>query len=881
MRLLRPFLFLYPRDFREEHGEEILDLIEQRSRDGRRPRAASVVFWAGAVADLIGSAFRLRLDRSRDRTRRNKKEARSSSLIEDLRYAVRTLSKAPSLSLLVVATLAAGIGLTTAVFGIVQSVLLEPPPYREPGELVYVGARWSADGVERALHTGRAYYELRGSAKSFRELGAIAPIRQNLTGGPLPLQVQVGWVSHNFFDLLGVEATLGRTLAADDPMGTALLDYGLWQSHFGGDSEIVGRVVSLDGHPYTIAGVLPRDFRLPLPALPAAFDVFKVPDNWWQNGDLWQMEHEGGAIFHLVGRLARGSSVAGAQEEMSALGQRMRERSVEWARAGLELTAVPLQDKLVERVRPTLTVIFAAVGFVLLIACANVMNLMLVRAEARRSEIALRVALGASRRRLSRMLFCEGLLLSAAGCLLGLALAATGRRLIEWRKPADLLHLDTTTLDGTVLLFAAAITLGSTLVSSLAPALGAARRSVSGFVRAEGGGRSSRRRGRQALVVFQIALSLVLLIGAGLLTESLARLQRVELGFEPENLLTFSVSLPGTKYSWPEGTDRFFRQFEERIVSLPGVRSAGVVWPKPLSRRRWMGQFVAGSVPEGERAYAHYRLVTPGYFSTLGSRFLDGRNFWISDKREVAVVSRRLAERAWPGASAIGRTIQANPWGGPMEVFEVIGVAEDVLYGDLRESSLETIYFDSRGWSWSDWEVDFVVRTAAPPESYVGRIRELLQTLDTDVPVADAQAMTETVEQRQAAPRFALTMMRIFAVVSCLMAFVGLYGLVAYSVRLSAHEIGIRSALGAGRGRILGLFLRQGAILSLAGVVVGLMGAVLLARYLGSLLFGVAPWDVTTFASMAILECLVALVATYLPARKATLSAPTAVLRAP
>jgi putative ABC transport system permease protein len=878
VRRLRLLLFLYPREFREEHGEEILDLLEERSRE-MRPLAAALLFWAGALADLIGSALRLRIDASRDRKRENRKETRVSAFAEDLRYAARTLAAAPSLSLLVVATLAAGIGLTTAVFGVVHNVLLETPPYREPRELVYVGARWSADGVERALHTGRAFHELRESAKSLRDLCAIAPIRQNLTGGPVPLQVQIGWVSHNFFDLLGVEAAVGRTFAADDPMGTALLDYGLWQRQFGGDSTVVGRVVRLDGHPYTIAGVLPKSFRLPLPSLPAGIDVFKVPDDWWQNGDVWRMEHEGGAIFHLIGRLAPGAPFAEAQDELKALGVRMRERSKEWARAGLELTLVPLADKLVEKVRPTLTVLLAAVGFVLLIACANVMNLMLVRAEARRAEIDLRVALGSSRKRLVRMLLCEGLLLSAAGCLLGLALAAAGRGLIEWRKPADLVHLDTTLLDASVLLFAVAITLGSTLISSLAPAIGAARRSVAGFVRSEIGARMGRRRGSQALVVIQIALSLILLIGAGLLTQSLAKLRDVPLGFEPENLLTFSISLPGTKYAWPEGTDRFFRELEERIQAMPGVRAAGLVWPKPLSRRRWLGQFVAGSVPEGERAYAHYRLVTPGYFRTIGSRFVEGRNFSISDRKEVAVVSRRLAERAWPGENPIGRTVQANPWGGPMVFYEIIGVVSDVHYADLRESSQETIYFDSRGWSWSDWEVDLVVRTASSPESFLGGIREVLGSMDAEVPIADAQPMTEILGERLAAPRFALAMMGIFAGVAGLMAFVGLYGIIAYAVRLRSYEIGIRSALGAGRGRILGLFLRQGAALSVLGVLVGVGGAVLLVRYLGSLLFGVAPLDATTFLSMAFLEILVALLATLLPARKAALSMPTTVLR--
>lgn len=346
------------------------------------------------------------------------------------------------------------------------------------------------------------------------------------------------------------------------------------------------------------------------------------------------------------------------------------------------------------------------------------------------------------------------------------------------------------------------------------------------------------------------------------------------------NIDSFSISLPGTKYKWPEGTDRFFRELENGIESTPGVRSAGVVWPLPLSRRVWSNTYIAGGIHEMDRAYAEYRLATEGYFETMSIRLLDGRTFSLAEDRHVVLVSRALADRAFPGEGAIGRPLQANPWGGGLESFEVIGVVDDVRYADLREPPQETIYFDSRGWSWSDWEVDYVVRTAGAPESFIPALRAELARLDPTIPLARPRLMSAYVSDHLAQNRFALSLIGLFAVVAGALAVVGLYGIVSYSVSQSRREIGIRMALGCDRRGILGWVYRRGATLVGLGIVLGILGSLTLTRFVAALLFGVTPTDTATLAAVAAGLGLVGSLACYLPARRATRLDPMSVLRA-
>ncbi len=442
-------------------------------------------------------------------------------------------------------------------------------------------------------------------------------------------------------------------------------------------------------------------------------------------------------------------------------------------------------------------------------------------------------------------------MLAVAGGVAGLVLGVAGTQAIRALRPDKLPRLETVALDANVLAFAAFVALGCTILFGLG----------------------------RVLVVGQIGLSLVLLIGAGLLTTSLSRLANVDPGFDHRNLLTFAVSLPSKSYERPVGTDAFLRRLEDRIEQLPGVRSAAVVWPMPLAGARWANQYVAGKVTDGARAYALYRLATPDLFETLGAGLVEGRTFGITDPRHVAIISRNLAERSWPGESAIGRVLQANPWGGGVEEFRVVGVVDDIHYGSLREDPHPAIYFDSRGWSWTDWEVDVVVRTAADPASLAAPIRDALVSMDNQIPMANVSTMATHLDEQLAGTRFALGLVGLFAIIAGILAVIGLYGVISYSVSRRTREIGIRIALGAGRHRILGLVLGQGAILAGMGLGLGLVVAGWATRFLASFLFGIPATDQLTFAAVAALLLVATLAACAVPAQRATRVDPSIALR--
>ena len=886
--LLRAF----PREFRDRFGEELLDALRLAGSEAEGGRLAAIRSWAALLADLLAAALRLRLqppgggeparasEAGRGLRGRNGK-ATMGSLGFDLQQAWRGLARSPGVPVLIVGMLALGIGLSTAVFSVVEGVLLRPLPYPQPDRLVEVSAAYTRDGVGRTPLSGGTYRAIVENVSAFESAAAITSIRQNLAGTASPIQVQVGWASRNLFDLLGVRPLLGAGFTKDAPAGTLVLGHALWRSAFGGDEAVLGRTLRLDGRAYTIAGVLPPSFRLHLRSFPAEIDVYKVPDDWWQNGDLWGTDSPEFGILRVVGRLAPGRSVEQASDQLEALSARLQDAKVVWARVGLLLEAAPLHEAVVGGSRQTLTLLSGAVGLVLLIACANVASLLLLRSEARRREIALRMALGAGRARIVGFLFAESAWLAALGGGLGVALGLLATRLLSRLPISGLPRAGEVSLDASALAFALAASLVSTLLFGLAPAWRAARRDPAGELQ---GGRAtadaSRLRANQALVVGQLAVSLVLLVGAGLLVSSLVKLHRVDPGFDPKGALTFSVSAPGTRYERPHGTDRFFRALEERVRQLPGVRAVGIVWPLPLSRRVWSNLYSAGVVAEAERAYAEYRLATEGYFDTAGIRLLEGRLFQPGDRAGVVVVSRKLAERAWPGGPAVGQKLRALPWGPPEEVFEVVGVVEDVRNASLRERAAETLYFDSRGWSWTDWEVSYVVRGSVPPETLVPAVRAELARLDAEVPLAEVRPLSELVDDQLASHRFALVLLGVFAGAAVSLALAGLYGVVSYSVSRRRREVGIRVALGAGRGRILALVLGQGARLAAAGVAIGLVAASALTRLLGGLLYEVTPFEPRVVIGVAAGLALLAVGAAVGPARRAACVDPATTLRA-
>jgi putative ABC transport system permease protein len=799
---------------------------------------------------------------------------------QDLREAVRSLARTPLLSALVVLSLGLGIGMNTAVFSVVSAVLLKPMDYTDPERLVQIRGRFASDGVEDALLPGAVLSAVRRGTSQLQDVAGVAAIRQNLTGPEIPVQVQVGWVSTNFFRMLGVAPALGRGFADDEPPGRLLLSDAFWRRHFAADPGVAGRGVALDGRPYEIVGVMPAGFRLELPRLPGEIDVWKVPDDWWQNGKVWESTDLGAGILRLVGRLAPGATPQSARAELEAVSARLREGRPELARSGFALAVDPLHDAVVSRVRTTLWLLLGAAGSVLLIACANVANLQLVRGRRRAREIAVRLALGASRRRVVRLLLAEALLLAFLGGAMGVVLGSAGLDLLLHLRPSDLPRADAIRLDAAVLAFAAASCLGATLLFGLLPALAATRRDVAVDLH---GARSplgpDRRWAGASLVAAQVGLSLVLLLGGGVLAFSLHRLHAVPLGLDTDRLLTFSVSLPGTRYDRPLGTDAFLTRLEGSLRALPGVRAAGASWPLPLSGPRWSNVYEAGTVGFGQRAYADYRLATPALFETLRIPVLEGRTFSASDPRHSVVVSRRLAERAFPRQGALGRTVQANPWGGRMVAFRIVGVVGDVRSRSRRDPPVETLYFDSRGWSWSDWEIDVVVRAEGEPQRLVEAIRREIARIDPLVPMARPRTMEELVARDLAAHRFTLTLLATFALVAFVLATVGLFGIVSWAVSQRTREIGIRLALGAPPERVVAGVLGRGLLVAGLGTAAGLVASTAANRVLAGLLYEVAPTEGRIVVSVVAFVLGATALAAYVPARRAAAVDPVTTLR--
>ncbi len=801
--------------------------------------------------------------------------------ILDLRHAVQGLKRSPILSVVIVTTLALGVGLNAAIFSVVDAVLLRPLPYPGADRLVYLQGQLRRDGVDDAKLAGGLLDRFRARDDAFAQVEGIALIRQNLTGSGSPRQTLVAWSSPRFLQMLGVEPRLGRLYGPEDPPGTVVLSHRLWVAQFGSDPDVVGRSVRLDGHPSTVVGVLPANFRLDLPGRGSAdrADLWKNPDSFWQNGDVW---HENGAAFGLLQVLARlqdGVTIDQAQAATDALVTALRGDIPAYAEAELHIAVAPLHDQVVKGVRSTLLLLLGAVGFVLLIACANVANLLLARVQSRRSEMALRMALGSSTTRVGRLMLTESLLLASMGAAAGVAVAHTSLAVIRGLGPADLPFLETVGIDGRVLAFGLALVGLVTVFVGLVPARRAARAEPGRDLRSSRAPQLHARGMYGGLVVAQVALSLVLLIGAGLLTGSLLRMRGVDPGFDTEDMFSFSVTIPGARYGFPDDADRFYRALERRIDELPGVSGAGTVWPMPFSGSTWTGEYTAGDVDGDTHRYADYVLATEAYFSTVGIPVVDGDLFADGQDRNVAVVSRSLAERAWPGQPAVGRTVMASPWGGAPQAFRVIGVVEDVRAESLADIGSEAIYFDSRGWSWVDWEVDVLVQSSLEGTRLIPALREAVASLDPEVPLAEPAFVTDVVRQQSADVRFALALLGIFAGVAAVLAVIGLYGVVAYTVGRRKREIGIRMALGSARRDVLRLVLAQGARLVGPGLVLGLAGALLLTRFLDAFLFGVAPTDPVTFLAVAALLGAASFAATLLPARAASRVDPVEVLR--
>ena len=802
-------------------------------------------------------------------------------LLQDLRYAVRTLLKRPGFTLIAVVTLALGIGASTAIFTVVDAALLRGLPYKSPDRLYHL---WESTPQKEFAQREFSYPDYQDYQRNqvCEGLAAYTGGGAIMTGRGEPQLVFTPSASANFFSLLGVEPVIGRTfLPGEDKPGAAqvtVLTYAMWQRRFGGDRGIINQSLTLNGKSYTVIGVLPSSFQFAL----------RPADLWlpYQPTDA-QLTRRFMHGTNLIARLKSGVNVGQAQTELSVIARRIEQENKD-SHAGTGLKLVPLQEQVVGQVKPILMVLLAAVGFVLLIACANVASLLLTRSLSRQKEVAIRAALGASRWRVVRQLLTESVLLSLAGGAAGLIFAYWGVGALVAVLPDGQLNalpfLKTLRIDATILAFSFGLSLLTGMIFGLAPALQSSRLDLNEVLK-EGGRHTSgggRHRLRSAFVMTEIALAVVLLVGAGLMMKSLLRLLQVNLGFNPQNVLTMTVVLPAGKYSEDQRQVDFFDQLNERVRSLPGVNGVGTVNILPLQGGNTIRVNVEGDPvpPPGQETECNIRTVNESYFQTLGVPIIAGRMFDERDKADttpVVIIGMSLADRVFAGRNPIGRQlVYAGVKAPPLQI---VGVVGDVKITGLDEAIRPVLYYPHR--QDAGLGTNVVVRTNSDPSPLAAAIRNEIRTLEPDVAIFNVNSMEALIRNSPAAfmRRFPALLISIFAGVALLLASIGIYGVVSYSVSQQTHYIGVRVALGAKASDILKMVLKQGLVLALAGMAVGVVAALALMRLLRSLLFEVQANDTATFVLVVGTLLVVALLACYFPARRATKVDPLVALR--
>ncbi|WP_224367792.1 ABC transporter permease [Hyalangium versicolor] len=811
--------------------------------------------------------------------------------IQELRHALRTLARQPAFTAVAVLTLALGIAANTAIFSVVDAVLLSPLPYPQADRLVMAWSNWP--NTPRNSVAPANYLDWREQNDVFEGLTAFQLLELNHSGEGTPERLRGASVSANFFQVLGVTARLGTTFQPSPdgsvPQQVVVLSHGLWQRHFGGDEHIIGRSVRLNDRSYEVIGVMPEGFSIPiitptriLSVLPQELwvpapikDVPQLGPNADEDRSGWRDTN----YLRVMGRLKPGVTLERAASAMSTIAERLA-REYPQSNKDSGITLVPLREQLVGNVQVVLWVLLGAVGLVLAIACANVANLFLARASARRQEFAVRVALGAQRGRLMRQLLVESVLLSLGAGALGLLLALWGLDGLLALVPPELPRVGEIHLDGRVLAFTLCVSLGTGVLFGLVPALHFAAPDLSGVLRQSAGGKltAARNRSRSVLVVGEVALAVVLLIGAGLLLRSLWRLQSVEPGFQADHVLTWKVALPAGKYPEQRQQAAFFEQLRERVASLPGVRSVGGISDLPLGGADiGTSVFLEGDGPD-ERRGAGHQVITPDYLRTLGIPLRAGRDVTATDTADapqVMLVNETAARRFWPGRDPVGQRVQLGGQDQPWHT--VVGLVGDVRHRGPTEQARPEVYVPAAQKTF--FFMSFVARTEGEPTALVPALRSAVGALDSELPIADVRPMEQVLMTATARPRFVSLLVALFAGLSLLLAGVGLYGVIAYMARQRTQEIGIRMALGARPTDVLRLVVGQGMRLSLSGVGLGLLGAWATTRAMGSLLFEVSATDPVTFGALALLVMGVTLLATWLPAHRATRVDPLVALR--
>jgi putative ABC transport system permease protein len=801
------------------------------------------------------------------------------AMIQDLRFGMRMLAKKPGFTLVAIITLALGIGANTAIFSVVHAVLLRPLPFPNPDRLVVMTEKDREGSRMGAAYPN--YQDWRTQAESFEGMAGFRSQIFNLTGVDKPLRLQGRTVSWNFFELLGVVPQLGRGFVEqDDQPGAppaAMVSHGIWQEKFGGEPALVGNQVKLDGDSFTVVGVLPRDFEFF-----RRVDVY-VPLGQYikrQPAILDRGNHFG---LNVLAILKSGVRVEHASSEMDTLAAQL-ERQYPNTNSGNGVMVQQLNERYTEDIRTALLVLFTAVSLVLMIACVNIANLLLVRTTERQKEIAIRVALGAGRARIVRQLLSESVLISLMGGLAGLLIGMWMKDGILALAPQDVSRLSEARMDGVVLLFTFGVSVLTGVLFGVLPAWHASRGNLNTTLK-EGGrtsGGSSREGMRKVLLVGEVGLSLVLLIGAGLMLRTVFELTRTNPGFTPENLLTMQVSLARNAYDEPRRR-LFYDECLTRVQAVPGVMSAALTLSLPIDGSNWNSVFIVGDQavpPRAELPASAFTPVSTNYFETMGVRLINGRGFTAADTEKsatVTVINETMARRFWPNESPIGKRLKQGwpenetPWR------EVVGVAADVkLNGVDQETPLQAYLPLAQEPALS---LALVVRSQGNPLSLAAAVEQAIYAMDKDLPVFNTRSMDQLLDNAIAQQQLTMVLLAGFAAVALLLAAVGIYGVVSYSVSQRTHEIGIRMALGAQAGDVLRLVAGQGMGLAIVGVAIGVGASLVLTRLMTSLLFGVSATDPLTFAAISVLLALVALLACYFPARRATKVDPIIALR--
>ncbi|MCW5981115.1 MAG: ABC transporter permease [Bryobacteraceae bacterium] len=799
-----------------------------------------------------------------------------ASFLRDLRHGFRLLVKAPALTFLAILTISIGIGANTAIFSLLNAVLLRPLPFPEPDRLAMIWEATPLFGLRYSPAALGNYVDWRSQNRVFEEMGALERWEYRLSGDGPPEMVVGAVATASLFRALRVGPAIGRPFAeADDQPGArraVLVSYGLWQRRLGGNPDLARLSLRVDGEPYGVVGVMPREFQFPETGT----------EIWLAAGaryDAREYASRGRHNLAVVGRLKAGVTLAQANEEIGAIAKRLEE-SYPATNRDVGAFVTPMREHMVGDSGKWLAIVFAAVCFVLLIACANVANLCLTRAVARRREIAVRVSLGAGRARIARQLAAESLLLAAAGALGGLLIAAWSFTLLERLIPSQLEPVTTLALDWRVLVFTLAISVASALLFGLAPISQALRVDLNTALKSGGertGDASDSARLRNALVVGQVALAVVLAVGAGLLLRTLAALRGVDTGLRPERLLTMTVPVSGAQYNDPATRERFYREAVERVSSLPGVVSAGFTTGVPLVFKGWH----VGFVPEGHdpsdaaRDSVRYRVVTPDYFRTMGIPLRRGRNLSEADGPEsprVALVNEALARKYWPGQDPVQRRFQVSGrWG------TVVGVVADVKQVGLDQPAAPEVYLPYR--QEATMPAGFAVRASGDPKMLAAAIRAEVAAIDPEQPVTNIQTMEEAIDRELFSRRTQMSLIVCFAALALGLAAVGIYGTLSYFVTQRTAEIGIRMALGAQGRHIRRAVLGRALALVGCGIAAGTLAALLLTRLMSSILFGVSPRDPAVFLGIAGVLLVAGAAAAYVPARRAMRLDPVQALR--